>query len=154
VAYEFRAVEIRTQTHSAAPVSEDGSVSERHQDRLPGITLRDVRLAYLIEDSLLPFYDLGKIVQTPNKFAQLVSLNLPGLIPPESMEEPIRDCIVCGGDHWATTCSQRFTIRPQNPCELCGGDHWKFACPQYKLWRVSVKKGWKSSPSPAGEEGP
>ena len=145
MAYEFRAVEIRTQTHSAAPVLENGSVSKRHQDRLPGITLRDVRLAYLIEDSLFPFYNLSKIVQTSCKFPQLASLNLPSLIPPEGSEEPIRNCIVCGGDHWATTCPHRFTIRPKIPCELCGGDHWKFACPQYKLWRMSVKKGWRSS---------
>jgi hypothetical protein len=147
VAYEFKVVEIRTQTHSAAPVSEDGSVSKRHQDRLPGITLRDVRLAYLIEDSLSPFYSLGKIVQTSSKFARLASLNLPSLIPPEGSEEPIRSCIVCGGDHWATTCPQRFTIRPKVSCELCGGDHWKFACSQYKLWRMSIKKGWKYSPT-------
>lgn len=148
VHYELRSLEIFLNTHSAIPKEPTEPVNLGRRDLVPGITLRDVRYAYFVEDALQPFYELGKIAQATNKYAQLTSLDIPGLLPQKvnSTEAPSKRCIVCGGDHWSTTCPERFTKKPPNVCELCGGDHWKFACSQYKQWRLSIKKGWADPP--------
>ncbi|PVF94612.1 hypothetical protein CPB86DRAFT_712890 [Serendipita vermifera] len=132
VAYEFRTVELRMHTHGAIP-----TIESPKSEVIAGITLRDIRLAYRIEEVLLPFYELGKIAETECKFAQpnslpkLASRSVPNAAPPKTR------CIVCGGSHWSTTCPSRFTIKPQFPCEICGGDHWKFACAQFRPYRKS-----------------
>lgn len=118
----------------------------------PGITLRDIRLAYLIEAALQPYYELNKLVeptilpfQTPNSIRELglMMKTYPATEAQKSAATTRRlptNCIVCGGDHWATQCPKRFTVQPMVPCDLCGGSHWRFTCLLYKDWKAKVRK--------------
>jgi hypothetical protein len=116
----------------------------------PGITLRDVRLAYLIENALQPYYELSKLTiptslqfQTPKSIREL-GLTMKKYDAVEEKgngKERLTNCIVCGEDHWSTQCPKRFTTQPIMPCDLCGGSHWKFTCLLYSDWKAKVKRG-------------
>lgn len=141
VSYELRTLDIMMQTHSAFTV--DGE----HRHTVPGITLRDIRLAYAVEDILMHFYQTNKLERQSPKYPQLSSLRMSDLEPKKGLPARTSKCIVCGGDHWSTVCPSRFTVKPPIPCELCGGNHWKFACLHYGKWKEMVKRdrvkpGW------------
>lgn len=122
-------MEIRIHTHSAYQVNES--------EQSNGITLRDVRLAFRIEEALNTYRQMGKVAQVPPLFATKLKLQ-------KNRRKAPQPCVICGGDHWTTACPSRFTAKPRVPCSLCGEDHWKFACPEYSGWIKTVKASHSS----------
>ncbi|KAG8868287.1 hypothetical protein FRC20_003678 [Serendipita sp. 405] len=146
VSYEYQILEIRTQTHTATlNNSKTDNEPEENRDTkiLAGVTLRDVRLAYLMERALEPFYDLNKVATRPGQFAKLETLSVASRLKAPTAQSPQVKCIICGENHWASSCPSRFTAKAHLLCEICGGDHWKFACSQYKHWRRATREQQK-----------
>ncbi|KZT73564.1 hypothetical protein DAEQUDRAFT_662081 [Daedalea quercina L-15889] len=130
VLVDGESVQIRTHTHSARPLP---NTNEENPRERPGITLRDVRLAILVEQL---FHDhlrndaalwrsqktvVKSFVRPPTPFG-IECLRRLGYRT-RSMK-----CPVCGGRHKGVDCIHKDSIAPRTPCSRCGQMHWKFMC--------------------------
>ena len=147
---------MRTLTDSAIrPVWEDEEKDpiSRKLRKLRGITLRDLRLAILIETLYTDVYIAdGRGIdvkrwprerrQRPH-WDQLLKLlkkhsSPPSLSAPQSPHPPTiqkHRCPACGGPHTLLRCTVRFDIRPPHLCRLCGDKHWVIDCPRRRTLR-------------------
>ena len=132
-------VHVRTHTHSARPLVSIEATKDTKGKRvdLPGITLRDVRLATLVEEAFRPFLTSGTArwhSQLPNSRAVVRPLSTQGIERLRfvggrknmSVREPA--CPVCGGGHRGPDCPHKHDITPHMPCHKCGKMHWRFMC--------------------------
>ena len=134
-------VHVRTHTHSARPVAPTKTMATKATSgksaNLPGITLRDVRLATLVEEAFRPFLTSGTALwrsQLPNTRAVSRPLTAQGIERLRFVNgrktvwvgEPV--CPVCGRGHRGKDCPQKYEIAPHKPCHRCGKMHWHFLC--------------------------
>lgn len=103
----------------------------------PGITLRDVRLATLLEEAFRPYLTAGTALwrsQLRNIRATVRPMTVGGI-------ERLRHvggrrnvwafdpaCPVCGQKHRGEDCPQKHEVAPPSPCRKCGQMHWQFLC--------------------------
>lgn len=132
-------VHVNTRTMQAWPQS----VVPAADSIKPGITLRDIRLAILVERKFTESYEadgfgssvyIGKTQpRTPRAIGETVMANIRHF---RSMKKRPRkqfrgrDCTICGRNgHHMINCPRRFITEPYKPCPMCNGMHWKINCP-------------------------
>jgi hypothetical protein len=112
----------------------------------PGITLRDIRLAILIERYFTESYETaghGSPVYAgltqplePRAIGETVMATIRKCHSRQKTKKrptrPFRgrDCTICKQNgHHMLNCPERFTKDAESPCPMCGGTHWKINCP-------------------------
>ncbi|KAI0729237.1 hypothetical protein C8Q72DRAFT_794696 [Fomitopsis betulina] len=127
-------VHVRTHTHSARPLVDENAKPGNALDR-PGITLRDVRLATLIEEAFRPFLTAGAArwrTQLLNNRHAVRPLTPKGIehlryLGGKKKYRPV--CPVCGlGTHQGKDCPRKNEVAPPSACRKCGQMHWTFLC--------------------------
>lgn len=131
------ALVLRTHTHTARPLP---LVGVPHPLKVrPGITLRDVRLAILVERA----FEVHLVRGTGDPRTMRADTR-PAMCPltMQDMEErrlpydAIRHrqgCPVCGSKkHLKGECPLQYEVKPRRLCVRCGEMHWDFQCPQEK----------------------
>ena len=139
------------------PVYAPGNFIERQR---PGITLRDARLAIIMEDMFLRhFLSGGKALpgrpekgEEPINNAQInkavtKASALKGKLATSPMTPvTIRGCRVCAGNHDSRECPERYTKPPPagRPCRFCKQEgHWSMNCEVAELKRLARVKRTK-----------
>lgn len=131
ISFNFKTVSVYTFTHFAQPSSD--LLMELSRDVVPGLTLRDIRLALLIEETFDKLLETGKAIRKWNQFTTMrpntfESLNTIRGAPGKSRIQ--KPCYACGSkSHMLKDCPQRYTTSPTFPCRICGGKHWVIDCP-------------------------
>jgi len=123
-------VHIRTHTHSARPLPK---TPDEKPPQSPGITLRDVRLAILIEQK---FQAHLKRDAAPWRSQFMHARDSVRPLVPQGIERLRRlsefrgttACPVCRGPHKGVQCPKKDVVQPVNPCSRCGKMHWRFMC--------------------------
>lgn len=162
---------IHTHTALRSEQFEGESTADR---KAPGITLRDVRLAILVEQLFIDAHLSGKggidtmpallpASQRPESIRLIERTAFPKRRPSTGSNKgntstkseqarALKPCPACKGTHAIRDCPDRLTITPDKPCTNCGGAHWRLDCPEPakpKDARVPVgRKQGNRSPSP------
>ncbi|KIM75944.1 hypothetical protein PILCRDRAFT_659628 [Piloderma croceum F 1598] len=109
----------------------------------PAVTLRDIRLAILVERNFTESYEpdgsgssvyIGKTQpSTPRAIGETVMANIRhfrSMTKRPKRRFRGRECTICGRNgHHMVNCPRRFITEPHKPCPLCNGMHWKINCP-------------------------
>ncbi|KAH9930054.1 uncharacterized protein B0H18DRAFT_995014 [Fomitopsis serialis] len=123
-------IHIRTHTHSARPLP---TTRDAKPSKSPGITLRDVRLAILIEQK---FQDHLRRDAAPWRSQFMNARDSVRPLMPQGIERLRRlaefrgtlACPVCKGPHKGVQCPKKDVVQPATPCSRCGKMHWRFMC--------------------------
>jgi len=154
IAFERTKVYYQSYTPSAFCNTQGASSEDLFERQQPGITLRDIRLAILVEDNFSRHF-LGSGHALPGKPQLRFEVERPESIAeieeaiqtskehknkaqaantPKGISRPAmrRSCRVCSGQHDPRFCPQRYTKPPPpgQPCKRCSEEgHWTMNCP-------------------------
>ena len=109
----------------------------------PGITLRDIRLAILIETMFTESYEadghgasvyIGKTQPLePRAIGESVMAGIRNYHSKSKRpKKPFRTrhCTICEqNSHHMVNCPERFSKEVKSACGFCGGMHWRINCP-------------------------
>lgn len=176
IAFEKTRVYVQTYTSAAFQDGHHALTEDLVERQRPGITLRDIRIAILLEETfsrhfltsrqglagerkLRPQANLPQCIaeienniatskEHRKKLKQKSSNKLQGR-PKPAMR---LSCRVCGGQHDSLFCPERYTTPPPvgRPCRYCGQEgHWSMNCStQSRTRRLGPEPEWHRKTCP------
>ncbi|KAJ3776134.1 hypothetical protein FB446DRAFT_331079 [Lentinula raphanica] len=105
---------------------------------VPGLTIRDVRFAMLVDNIFRDEY-----LKTGHGLEPKLSTFSVYPSAEQMASNIFRQgfCKCCGLPHPLHTCSKRKRYPPVGQCNICGGSHWIVDCPRTRKSGVKKKSG-------------